>query len=465
MKQIITPEFVRVELTSRNVDFFDVGTLSSVPGMYTSTNEEGHILFVPDEEWVYYAIPMFGYADRVLNYYGNLTGDAAIVFFDGVDNVLGELRAPEGGVLYRGSVEIPGGTDTVYLPVKNPELVNFMASISDTPPVDATHGVSSWEDLEVTLTRDGTSGVFSEITLPLSFTSEAAEYLKALFNTDGIRGRACVNIYLRDNFLLQKYVLVKTIYLDFSTYAEYDERVEIDGIRSDLLELINAGARTEFDIPVEEVAETKKWHYERTSLLCGADYTVAFSASEWRISIPQGGQYGSTNQIFYVFLNNAEMLVGTPEHEMRTQGSGQAVPPTHAGFFFRATEEVDIQLSIKGTYVLYSTNIGALMTPSLVLFRGDNIEWSLPGVLDADNNTYVFEVDTAIALRWSPTNDCLSGYGSEVQLANPFPSGISIEGTINASEFVPCNINVRYYAKSQSPKAISVISPRHCCSA
>ena len=126
------------------------------------------------------------------------------------------------------------------------------------------------------MSRDGVSGVISEVSFEISFVLSAKDFVKDIFFRKGLYGKALLKIYRRGNFD-NDYKLIKDINLDFSTYQEYADRVTVEAAKFDLLEIINSEGKTKYEVPVSEISDTKKWKYERMNFINNGVYELVTS--------------------------------------------------------------------------------------------------------------------------------------------------------------------------------------------
>ena len=140
--------------------------------------------------------------------------------------------------------------------------------------IDVTNDVGSWKELEIEQCREDTTGVISEVSFPITFHFAAKELLEKLFEANGFYAEALFRIYKRAD-VSDDYTLVREMRLDFSTYKADRNGVEIESINDDLAEYISSRKSTKYDIKVSEIADSKKWHYERMTLLNRGTWSIA----------------------------------------------------------------------------------------------------------------------------------------------------------------------------------------------
>ncbi|MFQ8804450.1 MAG: hypothetical protein ACLR8Y_04135 [Alistipes indistinctus] len=140
--------------------------------------------------------------------------------------------------------------------------------------IDVTNDVGSWKELEIEQCREDTTGVISEVSFPITFHFAAKELLEKLFEANGFYAEALFRVYKRADFS-DDYTLVREMRLDFSTYKADRNGVEIESINDDLAEYISSRKSTKYDIKVSEIADSKKWRYERMTLLNRGTWSIA----------------------------------------------------------------------------------------------------------------------------------------------------------------------------------------------
>lgn len=131
--------------------------------------------------------------------------------------------------------------------------------------------IANWKDLEFTLKRDKTSGVFHQISFPFEFVLDAYDVVKRIFDTYKYRAVADMYIYqLKDNWPYvvkeEQYFEPQIFNLDWTTYDKSDNKIEIDTKRTSLYDFIKAKNKIVYDIPVSEIKEDKQWNFERIEL-------------------------------------------------------------------------------------------------------------------------------------------------------------------------------------------------------
>lgn len=179
--------------------------------------------------------------------------------------------------------------------------------------LDVTNDIVEWESLEMLQERDGVSGVINSVTFPIKLRGQGMTLLKASFDELLLYSSGSISIYEREDFG-ENYALLKSSPLDFSTYSETSEYVEIECSESELSNIINSEGKTKYDILVSDVKEEKQWKYNRMTLRNTGVFTVAtetvFSTSE-----PVDYPYIQ----FPVTMTKAEIVPGSAEVDFRSQ--------------------------------------------------------------------------------------------------------------------------------------------------
>lgn len=209
--------------------------------------------------------------------------------------------------------------------------------------IDVTNDVGSWKELEIEQCREDTTGVISEVSFPITFHFAAKELLEKLFEANGFYAEALFRIYKRADFS-DDYTLVREMRLDFSTYKADRNGVEIESINDDLAEYISSQKSTKYDIKVSEIADSKKWRYERMRLRDNGSWSIP----QWNekeedkdantITVLDGDV-----STLLMNVNAVEMTPGGYENIFQTQqhsdADGTGEYNDLAPFFFQSAEE------------------------------------------------------------------------------------------------------------------------------
>ena len=213
---------------------------------------------------------------KQVEYNGYLRDSAEIVMLDSNLNVLDHIKNTGDGPITNVAFNIPENCRYVYLSCASDYEKNYYLRVFEGDFIDVTQSIENLDSLENVLSRDGVSGVISEVSFEISFVLSAKDFVKDIFFRKGLYGKALLKIYRRGNFD-NDYKLIKDINLDFSTYQEYADRVTVEAAKFDLLEIINSEGKTKYEVPVSEIADTKKWKYERMNFINNGVYELVTS--------------------------------------------------------------------------------------------------------------------------------------------------------------------------------------------
>ena len=213
---------------------------------------------------------------KQVEYNGYLRDIAEIVMLDSNLNVLDHIKNTGDGPITNVAFNIPENCRYVYLSCASDYEKNYYLRVFEGDFIDVTQNIENLDSLENVLSRDGVSGVISEVSFEISFVLSAKDFVKDIFFRKGLYGKALLKIYRRGNFD-NDYKLIKDINLDFSTYQEYADRVTVEAAKFDLLEIINSEGKTKYEVPVSEISDTKKWKYERMNFINNGVYELVTS--------------------------------------------------------------------------------------------------------------------------------------------------------------------------------------------
>lgn len=213
---------------------------------------------------------------KQVEYNGYLRDSAEIVMLDSNLNVLDHIKNTGDGPITNVAFNIPENCRYVYLSCASDYEKNYYLRVFEGDFIDVTQNIENLDSLENVLSRDGVSGVISEVSFEISFVLSAKDFVKDIFFRKGLYGKALLKIYRRGNFD-NDYKLIKDINLDFSTYQEYADRVTVEAAKFDLLEIINSEGKTKYEVLVSEIADTKKWKYERMNFINNGVYELVTS--------------------------------------------------------------------------------------------------------------------------------------------------------------------------------------------
>lgn len=473
-KWFITPPITKFTLSDPERVIPDKDWIQNIAtNSYWIVDEDNNMpKSIESDEWDGYlmfkiAIPEFlAKENRSLRYQGYLFGDATIIFTNtygtGDIVVLGSYKAPDGEIAKDVYIDVPKGTNYIFISkYKNPPAdvkVNFEITYQDFTEFDVTPYIASWTDLEDILERDMTTGVFESASFPIYLTGMGMDFMTEVFALYALHSKVAFNVYLRDDIELNVYRLIKSAPMDFQTYKENNTQVEISLVDSSLNEQLNSQGKTKYDIPVNEIADTKKWNYNRMIMLNRGNYTVI--SDEERFTVER-------YMMPHVFLNSSEMTPGSDEHEFRTQSLAIERPELEAdNYFFKVANNISdtkvipfklkINLSFKRTFFSSSINRGS----QVLIVKNNDPENSVLDSFDFnfvsnDGEKYIYEaiINTEIEISLF-RNDKLSLYIRRDSTAN-------LQDKISISDFTEFTLS--YTDKGPIIENINVIKPETLC--
>lgn len=348
---IVTEDLVKFEL-SKSLPIEEINWQS---GYVTVIN--GVITVVPSEDYDHTEIDLSTISGNKVHFTGFLDGSqAGIIVTDINGDVL--FSVYNNDVYKRYTIfNLPDNSTRLYISHKRINRIKQdpYLFISYEFPITVTKDVKSWEGLEILQERDKLSGVFDEVTFPISFVKKTKRLLENLFEEDGVHSLMYLNVYRRHR-IFNSYKLVKKLKLDFETYEQDKDYVTMEGASPTMNEYVQSYGRTKYDIPVSEIRLRNRWIYERMTLTSTATYTLPeninfdFPAFSFAFITPLN-------------LTNVDRSPDTLyPHESRSQYY-QLNRFTDDNFFFRADSDYSFKLRMK--FRFYSSKQEVV----LVLFK------------------------------------------------------------------------------------------------
>lgn len=252
-----------------------IGYLSETPVGAVYFTDNGKITI----DYDIHTYQLFEYKNtgyKMLNFNGYISDSSCIFCVDDDNNILKKIDSGEYSTLNTILFQVPDGcTKILYFCTK--DYVNKFSFLAfSTVEYDVTQCITDFDSLEVDMKRDGTSGTISEVSFPINLANAGKDFIKDIFEDKGLYAKAMFFIYKRGDYN-NEYTLLKQIELDFSTYKEYEDKVTIEAAKTDLAEIINSLGKTKYDIPVNEIRESKQWKNEGIRISNNADYEIAYN--------------------------------------------------------------------------------------------------------------------------------------------------------------------------------------------
>lgn len=256
----LIPDKIKVTLTKGDTDIAVTGGLQGYYEVIGDTTAVFHLndqvrtqrITVPKYAKTFY----FQGGSTFIGPDGSTIISAEFVFFDASNTLLYHWKQ-SGLISYTKEFPIPDGTVTIYAPHVT-SMDATMRFIYD--ELDVTDGVMNFDDLQITMSRDGATAVFVASELPTKFARKSLGYeiLTEEFSTQGIRARVSMAVYQRSPFADPDYVYTPIISapVDFSSYKQYHDYVEVGSVDATLNQLIKAKGGNDYDIRVSDLRTT-----------------------------------------------------------------------------------------------------------------------------------------------------------------------------------------------------------------
>lgn len=453
----VTPPITKFTLSDPE-RFVPVDVYLYYENRYIVLDESGNAQYVSDPDWDTYnvslnEIPQSLRDNRVVSYQGYLFGAASVVFMNQTGQALGAFKAPEGETIKDIQAITPEGTARIevsrYRNAPADAWINFNLALQTFNEINVTEHVASWTNLEDILERDMTTGVFGTTSFPVFLTEFAKDFLVEVFEMYALHSKVAFNVYLRDDIKLNVYKLIKTSPMNFQTYKQSDIQIEISLVNEELNEQLNTGGKTKYDIPVSELAATKKWNYDRMTMLNRGNYTLP----------EEQGLFGLDNYLeLFVYLNSSEMTPGSAEHEFRTQSLGHPLNPDN--YFFKCAKFGGFNVTMKFTVkAVWRGFEGGPNPHRLLLLKNSDPSvplraYEMPEV-SVVGDLYTYEAD----IDFNAFEDL--EMGDTLSLCVEHDVTLAITSIVSVPSFTECVIS--YTSKGLAINGIDVIKPETLC--
>jgi len=335
LRNVITYPMLKLDIVHPDQLLFTDTTLGWNKDVYL--DENGNTVYDSD----YRGMPVLVGGRRKLYFSGRFGEHGGIFVLDSKLQKADYVRVEGETSIFE--YDLPDDAYAMYVSVRS-DATDTVFIVSEYLPIDVTDGCSSWQDMEITQERDGTSGVQLGNSFPVKLVKRYGKVLTDMFFAKGYKAKARLNIYIRDRvrFGYRDYELKDNIDLDFTDY-QYDawrKEVGIQGKSQLIQKYLRSKGSTKFDIPVDSIAEAKKFNYERLSLFSVCNYSIIGSTvNDDRLL-----------NMFWMFAN-PEYVADAVKHDFRDQlGDRLDVGPNN--YFFKAVDDVDVNISVKMTVKL-----------------------------------------------------------------------------------------------------------------
>lgn len=334
------PNKIKVTLTKADTD---IATTGGLKGYFYVLNGSALLRSSDKVETVRISVPKYAntfYFRGGSTFYGpdGKTIISAEFLFLGANNTLiDHWKQDEVLLSYSKEFTIPEGTVTIYAP----HITSMDATMRfGYEELDVTDGVMNIDELQISMSRDGASAVFVSSELPTRFARKSLGYdlLVTEFANRGIRAKISLKVYQRSPFAKPTYVYTPVISaaVDFSSYKQYRNYVEVSCEDATLNQLILSNGSNDYDILVSDLqTEGFTW----PDLAIPQFGNMVLSEEEMIIGFVLESALSSPS----IVVGTTSRLPGTVEHEVKGQNWVALVKP-EAQYFFKAAGSIAVNV-------------------------------------------------------------------------------------------------------------------------
>lgn len=253
--EVKIPNKIKVTLTKADTD---IATTGGLKGYFYVLNGSALLRSSDKVETVRISVPKYAnsfYFQGGSTFSSGSTIISAEFLFIGANNTLiYHWKQDEVLISYSKEFTIPEGTVTIYAP----HITSMGATMRfGYKELDVTDGVMNFDELQISMSRDGASAVFVSSELPTQFARKSLGYnlLVTEFANRGIRAKIGLKVYQRSPFAKPTYVYtpVLSAAVDFSSYKQYRNYVEVSCEDATLNQLILSNGSNDYDILVSDL--------------------------------------------------------------------------------------------------------------------------------------------------------------------------------------------------------------------
>lgn len=335
------PNKIKVTLTKADTDIATTGGLKG----YFYVMNNGSALFRSSDkvETVRISVPKYA---KTFYFRGGSTFkgpdgstivSAEFLFLGANNTLIDHWKQDEVLLSYSKEFTIPEGTVTIYAP----HITSMDATMRFIyEELDVTDGVMNFDELQISMSRDGASAVFVSSELPTRFARKSLGYdlLVTEFADRGIRAKISLKVYQRSPFAEPTYVYtpVLSAAVDFSSYKQYRNYVEVSCEDATLNQLILSNGSNDYDILVSDL-QTEGFTWD--DLAIPQFGNMVLSEEEMTIGFVLESALSSPS----IVVGTTSRLPGTVEHEVKGQNWVALVKP-EAQYFFKAAGSIDVNV-------------------------------------------------------------------------------------------------------------------------
>lgn len=334
------PNKIKVTLTKADTD---IATTGGLKGYFYVLNGSALLRSSDKVETVRISVPK--YANRFYfrggsTFYGpdgKTIISAEFLFIGANDTLIDHWKQDEVMLSYSKEFTIPEGTVTIYAP----HITSMDATMRfGYEELDVTDGVMNIDELQISMSRDGASAVFVSSELPTQFARKSLGYnlLVTEFANRGIRAKISLKVYQRSPFAKPTYVYtpVLSAAVDFSSYKQYRNYVEVSSEDATLNQLILSNGSNDYDILVSDI-QTEGFTWD--DLAIPQFGNMVLSEEEMTIGFVLESALSSPS----IVVGTTSRLPGTVEHEVKGQNWVALVKPG-AQYFFKAAGSIGVKV-------------------------------------------------------------------------------------------------------------------------
>lgn len=338
--EVKIPNKIKVTLTKADTD---IATTGGLKGYFDVLNGSALLRSSDKVETVRISVPKYAnsfYFQGGSTFYGpdGKTIISAEFLFIGANNTLiDHWKQDEVLLSYSKEFTIPEGTVTIYAPHVTSMDAIMRFSYDE---LDVTDGVMNFDELQISMSRDGASAVFVSSELPTQFARKSLGYnlLVTEFANRGIRAKISLKVYQRSPFAKPTYVYtpVLSAAVDFSSYKQYRNYVEVSCEDATLNQLILSNGSNDYDILVSDL-QTEGFTWD--DLAIPQFGNMVLSEEEMTIGFVLESALSSPS----IVVGTTSRSPGTVEHEVKGQNWVALVQPG-AQYFFKAADSIGVKV-------------------------------------------------------------------------------------------------------------------------
>lgn len=214
-----------------------------------------------------------------------------------------------------------------------------------------THAPAGWEDIKVTYLRHSVYfGLFRTFGVALKFVLEGAEYLRNKYYTYGMEHIIGIRINRLDKITL-KYNLFYEGKIDFSTWNDIDEYVEVSIIDGGLNQLLKANEKTVYSIRIDRISQYDKHViYDHVALVNSIKHLGRLTEYEPDVNITYN------IPISFEQKEVVKDIVSTDDQTTNTS-TWFIMPDKDIQFIYKVRLGLNVRLSLSGGTIGFSIDI------------------------------------------------------------------------------------------------------------